>query len=57
MKKQELYNVYIKGKQVYSNLSEEEYMDTMEDLSNDFYQTGIPSPDDIRTEIIEQNGK
>ena len=52
MRKQELYNVTVDGK-VYSDLTEEEYMDLMEDLSQEFYQTGTPHPDDIITEIIE----
>ena len=51
MKRQELYNVTVDGK-VYSELTEEEYMDLMEDLSQEFYQTGTPHPDDIHTETI-----
>ena len=49
MKRQELYNVTVNGK-VYSELTEEEYMDLMEDLSQEFYQTGTPHPDSIVTE-------
>jgi len=52
MKRQELYNVTVDGK-VYSELTEEEYMDLMEDLSQEFYQTGTPHPDDIHTEVIQ----
>ena len=58
-KKQELfdtmadkYNILCKGRKIYSSLTEEEYFNTMEDLANDFYQTGSPNPDEIETEII-----
>lgn len=52
------YNILCKGRKIYSSLSEEEYFNTMEDLSIEFYQTGSPLPDEIETEIIEekQNG-
>ena len=52
------YNILCKGRKIYSSLSEEEYFDTMEDLSIEFYQTGSPNPEEIETEIIEekQNG-
>tara|TARA_B100001250_G_scaffold67539_1_gene54086 strand:+ start:283 stop:462 length:180 start_codon:yes stop_codon:yes gene_type:complete len=58
MKRQELYKVTVTGisnpdGKVYSDLTEEEYMDLMEDLSQEYYQTGTPHPDNIHTEIIE----
>jgi hypothetical protein len=46
------YNILCKGRKIYSSLSEEEYFNTMEDLSIEFYQTGSPHPDDIETEMI-----
>ena len=51
----ELYNIYCKGRKLYSNLTQEEYFDTMEDLSIEFYQTGTPRPEDLNTEIIKEN--
>ena len=51
MKKQELYRVFINGKEVYTALTQGEYFDIMDDLSLEFYQTGSPHPDDIKTEI------
>ena len=51
----ELYNIYCKGRKIYSHLTEEEYFDTMEDLSVEYYQTGTPSPDELDTEIIKEN--
>ena len=50
MKKQELYKVYIRGKEVYDSLTQNQYFELMEDLSIEFYQTGVPHPDDIITE-------
>jgi hypothetical protein len=48
----EKYNILYKGKLIYSNLTEEQYFDTMENLSIEFYQTGSPRPEDFKTEII-----
>ena len=50
MKKQELYKVFINGKEVYDSLTQNQYFELMEDLSIEFYQTGSPHPDDIKTE-------
>ena len=47
------YSIYDKDKLLYENLSEEEYFNTMEDLAADFYIDGIPNPQDLRTEFIE----
>jgi hypothetical protein len=46
------YNIFCKGRKIYSNLTEEEYFDVMENLAYDFYQSGSPDPNDIETEII-----
>ena len=51
----ELYNIYCRGRKIYSHLTEEEYFDTMEDLSIEYYQTGSPRPDELNTEIIKEN--
>ena len=51
----ELYNIYCKGRKIYSRLTQEEYFDTMEDLSVEFYQTGTPRPEELDTEIIKEN--
>ena len=50
MKKQELYKVFINVKEVYDSLTQNQYFELMEDLSIEFYQTGTPHPDDIKTE-------
>lgn len=49
------YNILCKGEVIYSKLTEEEYFDIMEDLASEFYETGIPHPSDINTEIIEEH--
>mgnify|MGYP001203418829 FL=1 len=49
------YNIYCKGKQIFSDLSQMEYFDIMEDLSIEYYQTGLPSPQDLRTEIYQDD--
>lgn len=48
----ETYNIFCKGRRIYSNLTETEYFNIMEDLAIEFYQTGSPRPDEIETEII-----
>ena len=46
------YSIYIQGVEKFSDLSQFEYFDIMENLAIEFYQTGKPDPFDIRTEII-----
>ena len=48
----ERYNILCNGRRIFSRLSEEEYFDTMEDLSIQFYQTGTPRPEELETEIL-----
>lgn len=47
------YNILCKGRKIYTNLTEEEYFNTMEDLAIEFYQTGSPHPEELETEIME----
>ncbi len=49
MKKQELYDILINGKVVFENLGQTEYFNRMEDLALEFYQNGVPRPEDIDT--------
>ena len=46
------YNILCKGRKIYSDLTEEEYFDVMENLAQDFYLTGSPNSKEIETEII-----
>ena len=45
MKSNELYNITIEGGEIYTGLSEEEFMDKILELSQCYYETGYPSPD------------
>ena len=53
----ESYNILCKGRKIYSNLTETEYFNTMEDLAIKFYQTGSPNPNEIETEILNTTEK
>ena len=55
MKKLELYRILIDGKEVYTALTQGEYFNRMEDLSIEFYQTGAPHPDTVKTEIYTED--
>ena len=47
------YTILHKEKVLYKNLTEEEYFNTIEDLSIEYYQKGSPRPQDLETKIIE----
>ena len=47
MKNQELYNIIIQDGEIYTGLSEDEFLDKMVELSQCFYETGYPSPNTI----------
>ena len=49
MKRQELYKILINDKEVFTALGQGEYFSIMEDLALEFYQTGSPRPDTIKT--------
>jgi len=54
MKKQESYrySIFCKEKLLYEGLTEEEYFDKLGDLSQDFYNNGVPHPEDLKTVIL-----
>tara|TARA_R100001082_G_scaffold88734_1_gene55198 strand:+ start:1471 stop:1641 length:171 start_codon:yes stop_codon:yes gene_type:complete len=54
MKKQELYKILIDGKEVFTGLGQVEYFHRMEDYALEYYQTGSPHPDNIKTEIYTE---
>ena len=57
MKKRELYRIIRDGKVIFDNLSQMEYFDIMEDLAIEFYQTGSPTNEQLKTETyLEDNG-
>ena len=51
----EKYNIYRNGKLIFSGLTQMEYFDRMEDLSIEYYKTGVPNPQDLKTEIYQDN--
>jgi hypothetical protein len=53
----ERYNILCKGRRIYTSLTQEEYFNTMEDLSIEYYQTGSPQPEDLETEILLENNQ
>ena len=57
MKRQELYRIIRDGKVIFDDLSQLEYFDIMENLAIEFYQTGSPTSDQLKTETyLEEDG-
>ena len=57
MKRPELYKILIDNKEVYGSLTELEYFERMEDYALEFYQTGSPTSDQLKTETyLEEDG-
>ena len=52
MKKQESFRILCNGRVIYQNLSQEEMFETMDDLSQQFYDTGLPNPEDLVVECV-----
>ena len=50
MKKQELFDILCNGRVIFKDLSEEDLMNTMDDLSQQFYETGVPKPEELVVE-------
>ena len=47
------YDVYREEVLIASDLTEDEYFDLMEDLAQEFYETGSPANKDLKTEMKE----
>ena len=57
MRKRELYRIIRDGKVIFDALSQMEYFDIMEDLAIEFYQTGSPTTEQLKTETyLEEDG-
>jgi len=52
MKKQESFRILCQGRVLYQNLSQEELWDIVDELSEQFYETGVPNPADLVVECI-----
>lgn len=46
------FNVYLNDKLLHEGLTEDEYFDRMQNLAEDFYQSGSPKPENLKTEIV-----
>ena len=49
------YNIRLKGKVVFWNVSENELFDRLEDYAVECYVTGSPKPSDITYEVSKEN--
>ena len=49
MKRVELFDIKCNGVMLHQDLTEEEYFDTMMDLSQKFYSEGTPRPESLET--------
>jgi len=54
MKKQGLFRILCSGRVIYQNLSQEEMFDVLDDLSEQFYETGVPNPEDLVVECMSE---
>ena len=52
MKKQESFRILCDGRVIYQNLSQEEMFEVMDELSQQFYETGLPNPNDLVVECV-----
>ena len=50
MKKQESFRILCNERVLYHSLSQEEMFDVMDELSQQFYETGVPNPGDLVVE-------
>jgi hypothetical protein len=50
-----VYTIYINGAETHTDLSEDEFLDIMDDYAYSYYQTGRPHPDRISHTMKELN--
>ena len=51
----ERHSIIYKGKVLAEGLTQEEYLDKMMDLAEDFYAQGTPNPSELETKITTDN--
>ena len=51
----ERYTIIHKGQVLAEDLTQEEYLDKMMDLAEDFYSSGSPNPSELETKITTDN--
>jgi hypothetical protein len=47
------YSILCKGRKIYTDLTENQYFEVMEELAQQFYETGSPDPSELETKIIK----
>jgi hypothetical protein len=52
MKKQESFRILCKGRVIYQNLTQEEMFEIMDGLSLQFFEKGLPNPEDLMVECV-----
>ena len=55
MKKQELFRIRIGTKVLHDRLTQDEYLDKIQTVAEDFYEGNLPNGTTITTEIIAQD--
>ena len=50
------YTILRKNKRLFTNLTEDEYLEIMQDLAIEFYETGSPKPEHLQTIITNDHG-
>jgi len=51
-----VYTIYVDGSEKHTDVSEDEFMNIMEEYAISFYETGTPHPDNIKHTMKEPNG-
>jgi hypothetical protein len=46
------YRILCNERVIYNNLSEEDMFEVMDELSQQYYETGVPKPDDLVVECL-----
>ena len=55
MKKQESFRILCAGRVLYQYLSQEEMFEVMDELSQQYYETGVPKPEDLVVECTSDS--
>jgi hypothetical protein len=47
------YAILCQGRKIYKDLTESDYFSIMDELSEQYFRTGSPKPEDLETEFME----
>ena len=48
----DLYDIYVSGERVLSQITEDEMLDVTQELADEFYKTGFPHPEEIEVKYL-----